>query len=104
MVYYFLHFFEILQSAIAASAQDVLASSNKSSLTELKNGFRVASVENNRPLTTVSVLVTKTKINVFINFRLEFGSMLVHVMKMVKIMVYHLLLNIFFTMYVVCIF
>jgi len=44
-------------SALAATAQDVLASTNRSSLTELKNGFRVASVENNRPLTTVGVWV-----------------------------------------------
>jgi predicted Zn-dependent peptidase len=44
-------------SAIAATAQDVLATSNKASLTELKNGFRVASVENNRPLTTIGVWI-----------------------------------------------
>uniref|UniRef100_A0AC35FA55 Peptidase M16 N-terminal domain-containing protein n=2 Tax=Panagrolaimus sp. PS1159 TaxID=55785 RepID=A0AC35FA55_9BILA len=44
-------------SAIAATAQDVLATSNKATLTELKNGFRVASVENNRPLTTIGVWI-----------------------------------------------
>lgn len=42
-------------AAAYASAQDVLAATNKASLTELSNGFRIASVENNRPLTTVSL-------------------------------------------------
>uniref|UniRef100_A0A7E4UQZ6 Mitochondrial processing peptidase beta subunit n=1 Tax=Panagrellus redivivus TaxID=6233 RepID=A0A7E4UQZ6_PANRE len=44
-------------SALASTAQEVLANTNKASLTELKNGFRISSVENNRPLTTIGVWI-----------------------------------------------
>uniref|UniRef100_A0A7E4UV16 Cytochrome b-c1 complex subunit 2, mitochondrial n=1 Tax=Panagrellus redivivus TaxID=6233 RepID=A0A7E4UV16_PANRE len=50
------HFGQIRHaSAVAASAQEVLAAGNQAAISELSNGFRVTSVENNRHVSTIGL-------------------------------------------------